>query len=99
MTPIRFLVTGRSGQVVSALRERAPEGVEVVAFGRPELDLADPGSIRSAFESAVADVVVNAAAYTAVDKAESEEALATRINGEGAGAVAEAARWLGAPVI
>jgi dTDP-4-dehydrorhamnose reductase len=99
MTAMRILVTGTHGQVVSAMRERAPEGVEVVALGRPGLDLADPASIEAAFEGEVADVVVNAAAYTAVDKAESEEALATRINGEGAGLVARAARALGAPVI
>jgi dTDP-4-dehydrorhamnose reductase len=96
---MRILVTGAHGQVVTAMRERAPEGVEVVALGRPGLDLADPGSIEAAFEGETADVVVNAAAYTAVDKAESEEALATRINGEGAGLVARAARALGAPVI
>ncbi len=96
---MRILVTGAQGQVVSSMLERAPEGVEVVAIGRPRLDLADPASIADAFDAAVADVVVNAAAYTAVDRAEAEEALATRINGEGAGLVAEAARGLGAPVI
>jgi dTDP-4-dehydrorhamnose reductase len=96
---MRILVTGAQGQVVSSMLERAPEGVEVVAIGRPRLDLADPGSIADAFDAAVADVVVNAAAYTAVDKAEAEEALATRINGDAAGLVAEAARGLGAPVI
>ena len=96
---MRILVTGKHGQVATALRERAPEGVEVVALGRPELDLADAGSIRDAFDAAVADVVVNAAAFTAVDKAEAEEELATRINGDGAGRVAEAARGLGAPII
>ena len=96
---MRILVTGKHGQVATALRERAPEGVEVVALGRPELDLADPGSIRDAFDAAVADVVVNAAAFTAVDKAEAEEELATRINGDGAGRVADAARGLGAPII
>src|SRR5947209_12741433 len=96
---MQILVTGRQGQVVSAMLERAPPGVEVLALGRPELDLANPGSIRDAFDARAPDVVVNAAAYTAVDKAEAEEALATRINGEGAGLVAEAARALGAPII
>jgi dTDP-4-dehydrorhamnose reductase len=96
---MRILVTGTKGQVATALLERAPPGVEVVALGRPELDLADPRSIRDAFDAAVADVVVNAAAYTAVDKAEAEEDLATRINGDGAGIVADAARGLGAPII
>jgi dTDP-4-dehydrorhamnose reductase len=96
---MRILVTGSRGQVVTSLLERAPEGVEVLAMGRPDLDLGDPESIRSAFDGEVADVVVNAAAYTAVDKAESEEALAMRVNGAGAGLVAEAARALGAPII
>jgi dTDP-4-dehydrorhamnose reductase len=96
---MRILVTGTQGQVVTAMQERAPPGVEVVAIGRPQLDLADAEAIADAFDAAVADVVVNAAAYTAVDKAEAEEALATRINGEGAGRVARAARGLGAPII
>jgi len=99
MRALRLVVTGAQGQVVRSLIERAPDGVEVVALARPELDLADPASIRDAFESGPADVVVNAAAYTAVDKAEAEEELATRVNGEGAGLVAAAARALGAPVI
>ena len=96
---MRILVTGTQGQVAVALRERAPPGIDVVALGRPELDLADPFSIRDAFDARAADVVVNAAAYTLVDQAEKEEALATRINGEGAGIVAECARALGAPII
>jgi len=97
--PLRFLVTGQKGQVVTALGERAPDGVEVLTLGRPELDLADPASIRDAFDGETADVVVNAAAYTAVDKAESQLELALRVNGEGAGLVAEEARRLGAPII
>ena len=96
---MRILVTGKNGQVATSLLERAPEGVEVVTIGRPELDLADSGSIRDAFDAAVADVVVNAAAYTAVDKAETEEELAARVNGAGAGLVADVARGLGAPII
>jgi dTDP-4-dehydrorhamnose reductase len=92
MSPIRFLVTGQKGQVVSALAERAPEGVEVLTLGRPDLDLANPASIRDAFDGETADIVINAAAYTAVDKAEEEEALAMRVNGAGAGLVAEQAR-------
>ena len=51
---------------MTALAERAPEGVEVLTLGRPDLDLADPASIRDAFDGETADVVVNAAAYTAV---------------------------------
>ena len=96
---MRILVTGKHGQVARALQEQAPPGVAVVTLGRPELDLADPASIHAAFDGAVADVVVNAAAFTAVDKAEAEEALAARVNGDGAGRVAEFARGLGAPIL
>jgi dTDP-4-dehydrorhamnose reductase len=99
MSPLRFLVTGQKGQVVSALAERAPPGVEVLTLGRPDLDLGDPASIRDAFDGERADVVINAAAYTAVDKAESEPELAMRVNGAGAGLVADIARDLGAPII
>jgi dTDP-4-dehydrorhamnose reductase len=99
MSPLRFLVTGQKGQVVSALAERAPPGVEVLTLGRPDLDLADPASICAAFDGETADVVINAAAYTAVDKAESEPELAMRVNGAGAGLVADIARDLGAPII
>jgi dTDP-4-dehydrorhamnose reductase len=97
---MRLIVTGTSGQVVSALVERgAARGVAVRPIGRPALDLADAGTIRSALAEAAGDVVVSAAAYTAVDKAESEFDLAMRINGAGAGHVARAAARLGLPVI
>ncbi|HEX4766397.1 MAG TPA: dTDP-4-dehydrorhamnose reductase [Lichenihabitans sp.] len=97
---MRLAVTGKSGQVVRTLCGLAPNrGVEVVTLGRPGLDLADPASIAPALRQARADIVVNAAAYTAVDKAESEPDLAQAINAAGAGAVAKAARELGLPVI
>jgi dTDP-4-dehydrorhamnose reductase len=97
---MRLIVTGTEGQVARSLAERAAaEGVELRAIGRPELDLTDAASIERAFDDARADVVVNAAAHTAVDRAETEEELATRINGAGAGLVAAAARRLGVPVI
>jgi dTDP-4-dehydrorhamnose reductase len=97
---MRIAVTGKQGQVVAALLETAPRaGVEIVALGRPELDLARPGSIRGALAAARPDVIVSAAAYTAVDKAESEPGLAFAVNAEGAGAVAEAAAALRVPVV
>lgn len=70
-----------------------------MALGRPELDLADPGSILPALAAATPDLVVSAAAYTAVDQAEDEPELAFAINATGAGAVAAAAERLGVPVI
>lgn len=97
---MRIAVTGTSGQVATCLLERgAGAGHQVIALGRPELDLADPESVLRAVARAAPDVVVSAAAYTAVDKAESEGALAHAINARGAGAVAVAAKTLGVPLI
>ena len=96
---MRIAVTGSKGQVASSLIERAGSGVEVVALGRPVFDLEDRGAVIAGLEGARPDVVVNAAAYTAVDKAEAEEAVAVRVNGEGAGHVAEAAARLGVPLL
>jgi len=97
---MRVLVTGHEGQVARALAERsAAAGVTLVMLGRPELDLERPESVDLALAAAQPDVVVNAAAFTAVDLAESEEATAFAVNAAGAGAVAAAARGLGIPVI
>jgi len=97
---MRIAVTGTNGQVVSCLQDRGKAaGHEIIALGRPKLDLADPVSIHHAIMVARPDAVVSAAAYTAVDKAESEAATANSINGVGAGAVADAARELQVPLI
>jgi dTDP-4-dehydrorhamnose reductase len=97
---VRLIVTGTQGQVVQALQERGPaQGVEIVAVGRPDLDLSDSASVARALEGVEGDAIVNAAAYTAVDKAESEEELALRVNGEGAGAVARFAAARGLPLL
>ena len=95
-----MLVTGRHGQIVRSLIERSPEGIEVVAIGRPQLDLAGPAdAIASVIAAAEPDVIVSAAAYTQVDKAESEREVAFAVNASGAGAVAEAASSLSVPLI
>lgn len=97
---MKIAVTGAVGQVVTSLIERgAAAGHDVVAIGRPDLDLADPASVVRALEAAAPDVIVSAAAYTAVDKAETESDLAHAVNGAGAGAVAQAAKALGVPLI
>ncbi len=97
---MRLVVTGTRGQIVRSLLERAPaRGVEIVAIGRPALDMADIATIAPALEGVAADAIVNAAAYTAVDTAESEEGLATRINGEAAGEIARLARRRGLPLM
>jgi len=100
MSMLRIAVTGKEGQVArSMLAIGADSGVEIVAVGRPELDLTDPTSVLSALHATRPDAIVSAAAYTAVDKAESEQDLAFAINGAGAGAVAKAADKLGVPLL
>lgn len=94
---MKILVIGRHGQLAQSLAERG--GEEVMFAGRPELDLATPGSAEAAIIAALPDLVINAAAFTAVDLAETEEEAAMRINAEAAGEVAAAAYALGVPVI
>lgn len=98
---MRIAVTGKEGQVVRSLIERgAIAKHEIVALGRPELDLAsDAAAILSSLETARPDVIVSAAAYTAVDRAETERELAFAINQAGAKAIAVAARHLDVPLI
>lgn len=97
---MRIVVTGKNGQVVTSLVERGTAaGHEVIALGRPELDLADPASVLRAIDAAAPDAVVSAAAYTAVDRAESESQLAQAVNAAGAGIVAQAAKALGVPLV
>jgi dTDP-4-dehydrorhamnose reductase len=98
---MRVLVTGREGQVVRALLERGAgvPGLELIAVGRPELDLAEAGSGAAAVRRIAPDVVISAAAYTAVDQAEDEPDLANRVNGDAPGELAAAAREIGAPII
>ncbi|HXZ17578.1 MAG TPA: dTDP-4-dehydrorhamnose reductase [Roseiarcus sp.] len=90
---------GSRGQLASVLLERAGPDVDVVALGLPNVPLEDRETVIDAIGAAKPDVVVNAAAYTAVDKAESEEEIATRVNCDGAGHVAEAAARVGAPLL
>lgn len=96
---MRLIVTGRDGQLARSLAERAAaSGVEVVAVGRPELDLRRPDDWTRLFGALEPSVIVNAAAYTRVDDAENDpEAMV--VNGEAAGAVARAAAALGVPVV
>lgn len=91
-----ILLLGKDGQVGWQLqRSLAPHG-EVIACGRSECDLTDLDSLRSLVRRLRPNVIVNASAYTAVDRAESEPDLALRINGEAPGVLAEEAALLGA---
>ena len=95
---MRILVTGREGQLARSIAERFT-GHELLFAARPEVDLAEPGSVSRAILEARPELVVNAAAYTAVDQAETDQPLAFRINGDAAGEAAKAAADVGAPVI
>ncbi|NOW46439.1 dTDP-4-dehydrorhamnose reductase [Novosphingobium sp. SG751A] len=95
---MRIAVTGKTGQVVSALIERHG-GHDLIALGRPGLDLSRPDSIAPAIRAARPDLVVSAAAYTGVDEAELHREQAMAINGIGAGEVARAAWQLSVPLI
>jgi dTDP-4-dehydrorhamnose reductase len=98
---MRVLVTGEQGQLARSLTVRAAgiSGLELETVGRPRLDLERPESIEEAVRAAAPDVIVNAAAYTAVDAAEDEPERAFRINAEAAGELAAAARRQGARII
>ncbi|MBP0443549.1 dTDP-4-dehydrorhamnose reductase [Roseomonas sp. SSH11] len=97
---MRILVAGRTGQLAIELMERLPrDGHQPVAGEAPELDLTDPASIARAVEAAAPDVIINAAAYTAVDRAESQRDLAFAVNATGAGLLAEAAARRGIPFV
>lgn len=96
---MRLLVAGREGQLARALRAAfGAAGHAVTALEPPELDLRDRASIGRALAGG-ADLLINAAAYTAVDRAEEEPALARAINATGAGWLAEAAAARGVPMI
>ncbi len=98
---MKLLVTGKNGQVAACLAEVAANraDVDLVMLGRPEFDLAAPSELGRHIDTHRPDVVVSAAAYTAVDKAEDEPALAFAVNAAGAGAVSKASYDAGVPVI
>ena len=87
---MNILLTGAAGQLGHALRQQLPEGVDLIATSRTELDLADADACRAAVLEHRPDWVLNAGAYTAVDKAESEPELALAVNGGAPRAFAEA---------
>lgn len=96
---MKILVFGQTGQVARELARRAPAGVTITALGRAEADLSDPQRCADAIRSGSADAVINAAAWTAVDKAEAEEAAAHVVNAEAPGAMALACAETGRPFL
>ena len=96
---MRILLIGRSGQVGWELARLLPSLGETLAVGRDALDLADADAVRRLVRETRPDLIVNAAAYTAVDKAEAEPELAMQVNGTAPGAMAEEAKRLGAMLV
>jgi dTDP-4-dehydrorhamnose reductase len=80
---MKILLTGANGQLGTLLREQVPPGIELAAFNSQQLDIGDAEQVRQAIARVQPTVVLNAAAYTLVDKAESETAAAWRVNQQG----------------
>ena len=97
--PLRILISGQQGQVSQALQQRLQNMGELIVLGRDQLDLSQPESIRPVVRDIKPDLIINAAAHTAVDQAESEPDLAFAINATSPGVFAEEAAALGVPLI
>lgn len=96
---MRVLVFGKTGQVATELQAMATADLTVTALSRDDADLEDPDTCCAVIAATDADAIINAAAYTAVDAAEEEEARATRINGETPGLMAQVAAQRGLPFL
>lgn len=97
--PLRILISGQQGQVSQALQQRLQNMGELIVLGRDQLDLSQPESIRPVVRDIKPDLIINAAAHTAVDQAESEPDLAFAINATSPGVFAEEAAALGIPLV
>lgn len=95
----KILLTGKNGQVGEELERLLPEVGEVVALGRQELDLSNPDGIRQTIRAVRPNLIVNAAAYTAVDQAEKDETVAGEINSVAPAVMAEEAKKIGASLV
>jgi dTDP-4-dehydrorhamnose reductase len=96
---VRFLILGAQGQLGIELQVAFQYAGEITACGRAACDLSKPSSIRATVQGARPNVILNAAAYTAVDRAESEPDLAMRVNGDAPGILAQEAKKIGALLI
>jgi dTDP-4-dehydrorhamnose reductase len=98
MKPL-ILLTGKNGQIGAELLRFLPQLGEVVALGREQLDLSKPDDISRAILEIRPQIIVNAAAYTAVDQAETDETMAQAVNGEAPGVMAKEAKKIGAALV
>lgn len=96
---MRALITGSKGQLGTALQRCAPEGAEIVAVDLDELDITDGAAVAAFVESTGPALIFNAAAYTAVDRAETDEELAMAVNATAVGYLAHAAQAVGALLV
>lgn len=96
---MKVLLTGASGQLGRALQATAPAGAALTALDRAALDIGDAVAVTARVREVAPDLVINAAAYTAVDKAESDAEAARRVNAEAPGHLAAAAAKAGARFI
>jgi len=96
---MKAMITGAGGQLAGALAEAAPAGWTVTALSRAQLDIADEAAVAKAVSALAPDLILNAAAYTAVDRAENEAAAAFAANRDGPRHIAEAASAAGARMI
>jgi dTDP-4-dehydrorhamnose reductase len=95
----KILITGKNGQVGWELQRSLASFGQIIAIDADEMDLADADAIRRTVRDVRPDIIVNPAAYTAVDKAESDPDLAMAVNGNAAGVFAEEAKRLGAVLV
>ncbi len=98
MKPV-ILLTGKNGQVGAELLRLLPQLAEVLALDRDQLDLSNPTGIRRIIREVRPRLIVNAAAYTAVDQAETDETTARAVNAEAPGIMAEEAKKIGAALV
>lgn len=93
---MKVLIAGSAGQLGRALQATAPQAAQILAPPEAEFDILNEAGVRATVEASRPDLVINAAAYTAVDKAETDAALAEAVNGTAAGTLAAAAAAVGA---
>lgn len=95
----KVLVTGKGGQLAWELEQTCPSGIELISLGIEELDITQQGKVNELLRAHSPDVVINAAAYTAVDKAESDQATAYAVNDKGSEHLAVTCKEIGAKLI
>ena len=96
---MRILLTGKNGQIGWELNRSLSTLGTIFAMGRDQIDLSQPETLGSIIQEIKPDIIINAAAYTAVDKAESEPELAMTVNGIAPGVIAQEAKKIGAGMI